>query len=124
MAQNQQDKQDKFPALDWWRLSMIDLVRRDQADLTARQLSLLLSVYMTDGPHTVRGLAEALNISKPAVTRAVDKLASLDLVKRKRDEKDRRNVFIQRTVKGSVFLSDLSEMINTSASRTVMRKVA
>ena len=98
-------------ALELWRLALIESVRRDSPDLSARQLALLLTVYKTEPPHTVRGLAALLNVAKPAITRAVDRLGRLGLVRRRRDESDRRNVLIQRTVRGSVFLSDFGEMI-------------
>jgi len=78
-------------------------------------LAILLTVYLTPSPHTVRGLAEILNISKPAVTRALDRLGMLGLARRKRDEADKRNVLVQRTVKGSVFLTEFSEIMLTSA---------
>lgn len=80
-------------------------------DLSARQMAVLTSVYLTTGPHTIRSLSEALNVSKPAICRAVDTLSMMDLIKRKKDEEDRRNVFVQRTVTGSVFLSDMADII-------------
>ena len=52
------------------RDTVVALVRRDGPDLSARQLGVFLTVYLTDGPHTVRGLAAELNVSKPAITRA------------------------------------------------------
>ena len=76
---------------------------------------------MTDGPHTVRGLAENLNISKPAVTRAIDRLTTLDMVRRKSDENDRRSVLVQRTVKGSIFLREYSEIIATAARNSTVQ---
>lgn len=98
-------------ALDLWQRVSVASVRQDAPDLSARQLALLLTVYLTPPPHTVRGLAELLMISKPAVTRAVDRLSELGMVKRKVDEKDRRSVLIQRTVKGSVFLREFGDTI-------------
>lgn len=80
-------------------------------DLSARQTAILLRVYLTSPPHTIRNLAERLGISKPAICRAVDTLSMLELLKRKKDEDDKRNVFIQRTVAGSVYLSDFAEII-------------
>jgi DNA-binding MarR family transcriptional regulator len=56
----------------------------------------------------VRGLASTLNISKPAISRALDRLGRLGFIRRKRDDADRRNVLVQRTVKGSVFLTEFS----------------
>jgi DNA-binding MarR family transcriptional regulator len=102
-------------ALDLWRRALVETVRRDAPDLSARQLALLLTVYLTSPPHTVRGLADTLRISKPAVTRALDRLSSLDYVRRKIDEADRRNVLIQRTVKGSVYLSEFADLVIEAA---------
>jgi DNA-binding MarR family transcriptional regulator len=96
-------------ALRPWRTVLLSMVRDARPDLSMRQLALLLTVYTTPSPHTVRGLAHTLNISKPAVTRGLDKLCRLELARRKRDESDRRNVLIRRTAKGSVYLSELAE---------------
>ncbi|MFA7430722.1 MAG: MarR family transcriptional regulator [Rhodospirillaceae bacterium] len=108
-------------ALDLWRGAIVESVRRDAPDLSARQMALLLTVYLTPPPHTVRGLAETLNVSKPAITRAVDRLSEYGLVKRKIDETDRRSVLIQRTVKGSVFLREFGDVI-VHAADAVERK--
>jgi DNA-binding MarR family transcriptional regulator len=45
------------------------------------------------------------------ITRALGALERAGLVRRKRDEADRRNVLVQRTVRGSVFLNDLADAI-------------
>lgn len=97
-------------ALQLSRSVLVSLVRDDHPDLSMRQMAVLLSVYTTPPPHTVRGLAHALNISKPAVTRALDRLCGLELTRRKRDESDRRNVLVQRTVRGSIYLSDFADL--------------
>jgi len=98
-------------ALELWRGALVASVRQDGPDLSARQLALLLTVYMTPPPHTVRGLAATLNVSKPAITRALDRLGRLGFTKRKRDQEDRRNVLVQRTVKGSVFLTEFAQLV-------------
>ena len=105
-------------ALDLWRIAIVESVRRDSPDLSARQMALMLTVYLTPAPHTVRGLCDALNISKPAITRALDRLSSLGMVKRKVDEDDRRSVLIQRTVKGSVFLREFGDIIVSAGKKT------
>jgi DNA-binding MarR family transcriptional regulator len=56
-------------------------------------------------------LAASLGMSKPAVCRALDRLDRLGFARRKEDEADRRNVLVQRTVKGAVFMSDLGDAI-------------
>src|SRR5277367_3475390 len=97
------------------RDTTVALVRRDGPDLSARQLGVFLTCYLQDGAHTVRGLASDLNVSKPAITRALDRLGELDLARRKVDPMDRRSVLVQRTPKGSAFLRDL-RTIMTEAS--------
>ncbi len=98
-------------ALDMWRLTTVEGVRRDSPDLTARQMAVMLTVYLTPPPHTVRGLAAQLNVSKPAITRALDRLSQLGLAKRKIDQTDRRSILVQRTVKGSVYLTEFGEIV-------------
>jgi len=73
---------------------------------------------MTPPPHTVRGLAELLNVSKPAITRALDRLGEFGLARRKTDARDRRSVVVQRTVKGSVYLAEFAEIIGTAAEES------
>lgn len=97
-------------ALTLWHGVMVQALRDDHPDLTARQVTLLLHVYLTPPPHTVRDLAAGLNMSKPAVSRALDRLGRLEFVRRKRDEADKRNVLVQRTVKGSVYLREFGDM--------------
>jgi DNA-binding MarR family transcriptional regulator len=104
-------------ALALWQDVVVETVRREGPDLSSRQLAILLTVYLTSPPHTVRGLATALNVSKPAITRALDALGQLELLKRKRDDADRRNVLVQRTVKGSVFLRDFADLVTSIAGR-------
>lgn len=96
------------------RDTVVALVRRDGPDLSARQLGVFLTVYLTEGPHTVRGLAAELNVSKPAITRALDRLGELDLARRKVDPLDRRSVLVQRTLKGAAFLRDMRGIMVTA----------
>jgi DNA-binding MarR family transcriptional regulator len=97
------------------RDTIVSLVRRDGPDLSARQLGVFLTCYLSEGGHTVRGLAADLNVSKPAITRALDRLGELDLARRKVDPMDRRSVLVQRTLKGAAFLRDLRGIMNEAS---------
>ena len=97
------------------RGTMAGIVRRDKPDLSARQLAIFLICYLNEPPHTVRGLAVHLNVSRPAITRALDRLAQFDLVRRKPDPVDRRSVLIQRTPAGNVFLRELRSIMSNAA---------
>jgi DNA-binding MarR family transcriptional regulator len=94
-----------------WHDVMLSIVLDEDPDLSARQLLILLTVYLERPPHTVRGLAAKLNVTKPVITRALDTMGSMDLLARRRDELDRRNVLVQRTVKGSLFVERLSDTL-------------
>lgn len=103
--------------LKHWQRVITRSLRELPYDLSQRQIGVLLTVYMSPPPHTIRSLAEQLNVSKPAICRAVDTLSTLDLVRRKKDDTDRRNVFLQRTINGSVFLRDFADIISQESEQ-------
>ena len=90
-------------------------VRDDAPDLNQRQLAILLTVYLESPPHTVRGLAARLGVTKPVITRALDTMGEMRLLSRRRDEADRRNVVIQRTVEGALYLERLGDIVVATA---------
>ena len=51
-------------SLTGWMKALIAYVRSGEPDLTNRQMALLMMVYLTPGPHTVRGLARVLGVSR------------------------------------------------------------
>lgn len=106
---------DDGAALRLWQAVSLALVRDDKPDLTVRQATILLTIYLEPPPHTVRGLAAKLGVTKPVITRALDTMGRMKLVRRRRDERDRRNVIIQRTVEGSLFLEHLADTISQRA---------
>lgn len=94
-----------------WMETLVGYVQSGEADLTNRQMALLLVVYATLGPHTVRGLAKKLQVSKPVITRALNTLSALGYLRRERDESDRRNIFIAQTPNGARFLERFEKFI-------------
>ncbi|MFY8153187.1 MAG: MarR family transcriptional regulator [Hyphomicrobiales bacterium] len=98
-------------ALRLWRQVHLDLVRDGESDLSARQTAILLTIYLELPPHTVRGLAAQLGVTKPVITRALDTLGEMGLVDRVRDELDRRSVIVKRTVSGALFLEKFGDII-------------
>jgi DNA-binding MarR family transcriptional regulator len=100
--------------LEVLRDTIIDMVRREGRDLTARQLGVLLICYLEEGPHTVRELAARLDVMKPAITRALDRLAELGFARRGPDPRDRRSVLVQRTRKGTEFIADLRRLLSAA----------
>ena len=98
-------------ALGLWHSVSMQQVRLDGRDLSLRQLAILLEIYLVPPPHTVRGLAAKLEVTKPVITRALDTMGALGLVTRERDERDRRNVIIKRTIDGALYLERLGDLI-------------
>lgn len=97
--------------LSAWMDALIGYVRSGEADLTNRQMALLLVVYLNGGPHTVRGLAHKLSVSKPVITRALNRLGLLGYLRRERDENDKRNIYVMRTVEGAKFLEEFGQFL-------------
>lgn len=98
-------------ALRLWQDVVFAQVRDGERDLTLRQMAVLLTVYLEPPPHTVRGLAEKLAVTKPVITRALDTMGRLGLVTRRRDEADRRNVLVHRTLEGALAVERLGDII-------------
>ena len=102
-------------ALGLWHSVMVTSLNRALPDLTARQFALLLHVYQAAPPHTVRGLAAHLGVTKPVITRALDTMGAMKLVTRHRDPRDRRNVVIARTVEGALYLERFADIVIANA---------
>lgn len=98
-------------ALELMRSIALSEVRDNAPDLSLRQTAILLTIYLDPPPHTVRGLATRLNVSKPVITRALDTMGAMKLVSRHRDERDRRNVLVKRTVEGALYVERLGDVI-------------
>jgi len=102
-------------ALRLWQEVALDQVRDNDLDLTTRQMAILLIIYLDPPPHTVRGLAARLGVTKPVITRALDTMGTLKLVSRHRDEADRRNVLVRRTVEGALFVERFGDLVIAKA---------
>lgn len=107
-----------------WMTALVDYVRSGEPDLTNRQMALLLVVYLKPGPHTVRGLARALNVSKPVVTRALNRLGALGYLRRQRDDTDKRNIFVARTTEGAEFLEEFGHFLGDAEQPAAHRNAA
>ncbi|PCI87968.1 MAG: MarR family transcriptional regulator [Hyphomicrobiales bacterium] len=102
-------------ALELWHDVIMNQVSQGAHDLSMRQFAILFTVYLEVGPHTVRGLAAKLSVTKPVITRALDAMSQLDLLARKRDQNDKRNVLVQRTVAGALYVENYGDLIIRSA---------
>lgn len=103
-------------ALRLWQFVSLGEVTGGAHDLSFRQAAILLTIYLDPPPHTVRGLANRLRVTKPVITRALDTMGALKLVSRHRDENDKRNVLIRRTVQGALYVERFGDAIIASAA--------
>ena len=104
--------------LSSFRDTTLALVRNDDRDLTSRQMGVFLVVYTEERCHTIRRLAADLNIGRPAITRAADRLEGLGLVRRKPDPADGRSVLLTHTGKGGAFLRELRKIVAAKPARS------
>jgi DNA-binding MarR family transcriptional regulator len=88
---------------------------RERADLTTRELAVLLITYLEDGPLTGSDLVARLRISRPAITRVLDRLEMFELVERLPDSDDRRRVQVGRTAEGAAYVADLRGLLMLAA---------
>ncbi len=103
---------DQNDALALWRKALCASVRDEGPDLSARQMSILLMVFNVKQKHTVRDLALNLNISKPAISRALNRLNTLGYIRRRVDDYDRRSIHVECTEKGALYLANFAEDIS------------
>ena len=97
------------------RETLVALIRREGADLTARQFAVFLICYIEEGPHTVRGLAERTRLPKPAISRVLDRLGALGLTRRVADPRDKRSVLVACTADGFAFLRLVRDILQDAA---------
>jgi DNA-binding MarR family transcriptional regulator len=98
-------------ALGLWHRVSLEQVKAGDVDLTMRQVAILLHIYLVPPPHTVRGLAATLGVTKPVITRALNTMGEMGIVDRVRDTSDRRNVIIKRTLTGALYLEKFGDLI-------------
>lgn len=107
------EKLSRKDSLAFWHRVTLQTVRSDAPDLSARQLAMLMTIYLEDGPHTVRSLAKHLDVTKAAISRATDSLSKLGFLERKPDHRDKRSVVLARTSAGIHFLSEFADTIQS-----------
>lgn len=109
------EKRSRKESLAFWHRVTLATVRSDAPDLSARQLAMLMTVYLEDGLHTVRSLAKHLGVTKAAISRATDSLSKLGYIERKPDHRDKRSVVLARTSAGIHFLSEFADVIQAES---------
>lgn len=97
-----------------WHDVLLAFVKSEGPHLTSRQMTVLTFISLHPAPQTVSGLAMQLEVGKPTICRALDRLSRLRLVKRRADLNDRRSVRLRTTAAGWVFLDRVAEQLTSS----------
>jgi len=92
----------------------------DECGLTLPQLAALRGAARLAGP-TVSALARSLHLSQPTVTGIVDRLEGRGLLRRTRDDADRRSVRIEATLDGQRLLNDAPSLLQDRFRRELTR---
>jgi DNA-binding MarR family transcriptional regulator len=88
-----------------------------QHDLSSRQLAVFAEVYCTGELLSVKHLAERLGWrAKSPVTRALDRLCALSLVRRKIDPRDPRMIQVIKTDDGNRYVAVLEHAVGKALS--------
>jgi DNA-binding MarR family transcriptional regulator len=100
---------DKFwetiPPLWGYIRSHIRAVATEDFDISVEQFHILR--FIRRGHGSVSGLADARNISRPAVSQGVDALVNKGLVTRTQSKEDRRYVELELTPEGNALLDSV-----------------
>jgi len=83
--------------------------------ITSPQLVALLAIAQL-GPSTLKSIGKAIQLSPSTVVGIVDRLEEKGLVRRERDTRDRRNVFVTVTVTGQVMVANAPSALPTGFS--------
>lgn len=92
--------------------TILNLVRNGDDDITLRQMSVLLLVYSREEPYTPREVAANLGVAKPVISRAMDKMQELGVLRRMADPRDGRSVLLGRTTFGEEYMASLARATN------------
>ena len=86
-------------------------------DVTALQMSALVALLRASDPRPMGELAVDLSLTESATTRLVDRLVSMNLVRRQRDLQDRRVVRVRLSTYGGQLVNLVMERRQTQFER-------
>jgi DNA-binding MarR family transcriptional regulator len=98
---------------------ILSLVRAEESDLTMRQLGVLLICTTAKHPETVKSLAMRMQIAKPIITRAIDRLEELGLARRRSNPLDGRSVLIEATKTGHTLCGRFASLTKVGNSESI-----
>lgn len=89
-------------------LHRLRLLTEKETGLSGATFFLLHRMHVK-GPQTVTELSEVMGVTMPAITGLVDRLCSLDFAERRRDEEDRRIVWVCISEQGKAMMEKVEE---------------
>jgi DNA-binding MarR family transcriptional regulator len=96
---------ETIPPLWGYIRAHIRAVATENFDISVEQFHILR--YIRRGHNSVSGLADARNISRPAISQGVDALVNKGLVTRTQSKEDRRYVELKLTPEGNALLDNV-----------------
>jgi DNA-binding MarR family transcriptional regulator len=78
-------------------------------ELTSAQIK-VLATFIERDCYTMTALSQMLSVALPTMTAMIDRLIQIGLVKRERDERDRRVVMVRLTAEGKKVIDTLMEI--------------
>ena len=97
------NRDEKFDVL---RTALLELVRYEELNFTARQVAVLLECIRSP-EETIKSMSETLQVSKPSISKTVSRLFGLGLLERKPHPTDRRVIFVVPTEAGRKLIVSL-----------------
>jgi len=101
------------------------------AEFAARDLSratgltpsqvVVMQIIAREGEPGVGAIAEGARLSQATVTALLDKLEDRDLVRRRRDQQDRRRVFVELTTAGRRLLNETPDVLQDRFAASFLR---
>lgn len=92
------------------------LARSEHPFLTPRQVAILFILCHDDALHTVRGVAQKLDVTKPIVTRAITAFEEIGFARRAPNPDDGRDVFLVPTDAAFAFVQMLTDAAQGEAA--------
>ena len=117
-------KPTRKESLGLWHRVILATVTQPGPDLSTRQMAILMTVYLEDKAHTVRSLADKLNVTKAVITRALDTLTRYGFVTRAPDHRDRRSIIVKRTPGGITYLRGFADIIQDETDTQILSLAA
>lgn len=121
---NTSSKPTRKESLALWHRVILASVTQPGPDLSARQMAILMTVYLEDKAHTVRSLADKLKVTKAVITRALDTLTRYGFVARGPDHRDKRSIIVKRTPGGITYLQGFADIIQTESQTQTLSLAA